>query len=143
MAVASRTAARDEILAFFRTAWTANGESSSVPVLWDDVKGEIPANTAWARVTVQHASGEQATLSDHVGNRKFRREGLVTIQVFTQFGQGLRKADVLGKIAADAFEGKATQNQIWFRDVTVNEIGQSGDWFQTNVLVSFIYDEIK
>lgn len=136
--------ARDEILTFFKVAWEADAESVNVPIYYWDVKKDGPTQgSPFARITVRHLNGVQATLADQVGNRKFERNGVITVQVFTPFGGGLVKNDALAKVASDAFEGKATQNQIWFRDVTINEIGQDEAWFQTNVTANFTYDEQK
>lgn len=144
MSVASLTDARDEMLALFKAAWDGAPASANVPVRYPDRKEDKPPSGApWARVSVTHANSGQATLANHDGKRKFTRNGVITVQIFTPFGRGSNDADALAKIAQDAFEGKATANQIWFRDVTVNEIGQDGEWNQTNVLATFTYDEVK
>jgi hypothetical protein len=92
---------------------------------------------------VQHANSAQATLADESSKKVFTRNGVLTVQIFTVYGIGLTKSDALVKIVQDAFEGKATLNGIWFRNVRASEIGQDGEWHQTNVLVEFIYDEVK
>lgn len=130
-------AARDEILTLFRTAWLANGSSAAVPLFYDDVAKDAPSAVSWARVTVRHNTGG----NDGIGNRLRIRTGTVTIQIFTTFGEGLASVDVLGKVAVDAFHGKATSGGAWFRNVRLNEVGQDGKWFQTNVLADFEYNE--
>lgn len=144
MAVADRTTARNEMIALFRTAWLANVDSQNVELFFSDVK-KTPPDTldAFARITVTHALGEQATLANGTGNRKFSRTGLVTIQIFTKYGEGLVLSDKLAKVAVDAFEGNTTASGIWFRNVTANEIGLTADKFQVNVTADFTYDEIK
>lgn len=142
MPVANRTVARNEMLTVVRDAWIAGGEDPAQLRYWD-VKENPPGASSWARVTVQQATGEQATLSNDDGARKFSRGGIITVQIFTPFGGGLTEADALAKIVEDAFEGQTTPSGIWFRNVRVNEIGQDGDRFQTNVLIDYTYDEIK
>jgi len=130
------TAARDEILTLFKTAWDAQG--TVPPVLYWDRATQPPTSGDWARITLRHTSGGNAAIS----NRFFVREGLVTVQLFTNFGEGLSSADLMSKVVSDAFQGQQTAGGVWFRNVRVNEIGQDGEWFQTNVLIDFEYNEV-
>lgn len=150
MAYASTAEARDAMLALFKTAWDA--QTPPVPiVIYDDMRSQPPTDSeSWARVNVQHANTVQATLGG-VGGRRFRKNGVLTVQVFTPLaggpgsaGGGLTVNDALVKIAVDAFEGRSTRpDGVEFRGVTPREVGQSGAWFQTNVIVLFRYDIIK
>jgi hypothetical protein len=141
---ATVTQARDEMLATFRTAWTAGPPSSTLPVLYPDVSQEVPSSGAWARVMVKHSYGEQATLSGETGQRRFRHTGIITVQIFTPTGDGQVLNDQLIAIAKGAFEGVTTSpGRIMFRNVRINEVGQDGQWFQVNVLADFEYDEVK
>ncbi len=135
------SAARDEILTLFKTAWDAG--APAVPVHYWDMSTDTPgtSNAAWAAIRAQWTLGRQRGLS--VGTKRYEREGIVTVQIFTPFGSGLSQADDLSKIAYDAFEGVDTPNGVWFRNVRVNTVGQSGEWFQTNVIADFIYEEVK
>lgn len=133
------TQARDEILAKFKEAWDPTG----VPVLYSDRAQDVPDDGSWARVTVRHQAGEQATLSDGIGRRRFRHTGTVFVQIFTPFDDGMVESDELATIAKDAFEGEVTPGRVIFRRVRINEIGQDGQWFQTNVLAEFEYDLIR
>lgn len=145
MPISSLTEARDAIQAHFKTAWEA--QSPPVPkVLYQDVKDEIPVGTdPWARITIIHNTSGQATVGGAVGNRRFRRFGLVTVEVYTPFGDGLTNNDIFAKVAVDAFEGTRTSggDSVEFRNVRSNEIGPDGDWFHTNVIAEFEYDEVK
>lgn len=142
---------RDEILAAFKDAWEENTSSSSVLVLYENVPGEPPDQAdpitgkipPYVRVSVRHLTGEQATLAGALGTRTFRRDGIVTVQVFTPTGDGFTEADILAPIAKNAFEGASTASGVWFRNVRYNEIGTFGAWFQINVIADFIYDEIR
>lgn len=144
------TQARDEILTVFKTAWDAGIETTGKVVIYPDAKNQVPkTNDAdsnpnlWARVSVVHDTGRQATLGG-IGNRLFQREGSVTVQVFTPIGTGLSIADKVYKIVVDAFEGKTSASgNVWFRNVRVNEIGPEGTWFQANIIADFEYDEQK
>lgn len=134
------TQARDEIMAVFKTAWDTTGYQ----VFYTDQGGPGPSNRdPWARALVQHNTGFEATLRGAEQTRRYRRLGLITVQLFTPAGDSLSSADTLGKLILDAFEGKATPGGVWFRNARYNEVGPDGDFYQCNVLVEFEYDEIK
>jgi hypothetical protein len=129
--------ARDEILTLFRTGWVA--AYPTAPILWADRTSDddLPTDPIWCRATVLHTAG----FNDAIGNKIFGRSGTATIQIFTRYGSGLTNNDVAAKVALDTFQGQATPGGVWFRDVTLNEVGQDGDWFQSNVLATFEYTE--
>ncbi len=134
------TEARDEILGLFRTAWVASYPGA--PILWRDKAQDedLPnpeTDPIFCRATVLHTGGG----NDAISNRLFFRLGTATIQVFTRYGSGLANNDAAVKVAQDAFQGQKTAGGVWFRNVRSNEIGQDGDWFQTNVLADFEYTE--
>lgn len=133
--------ARDSMLEQVTTAWAATGN----PLVYDDLAGSVPKTAVpWARVTVSHNTGGQATLANHSGQARWRREGVVTIQVFTPTGQGLTAADGLVQTVVNALEGVALDGGLWFRNVRVNEIGSDDSaWFQVNVIADFQYEEVK
>lgn len=157
MPVTNRGDARAEIYALFQTAWLADALSDGVPVLYEGKKATVPTDAesgepvdapSWARVSLRHntdqTGGTQASAGgDANGTRVYDREGVVSVQIFTTPGKGLRLADNLGSIAQKAFQGKTTSpGGIWFRHVRIVEVGASGDWYQTNVLAEFVYQEV-
>lgn len=140
----TRRQAITEILTLFKTAWEAT-ESGDL-VKYDNVANDnVPPTTqvSWARVKTRHTTAQQASLSGALGTRRFERHGILTIQIFEPTGKGLSGATDLPKIIQDAYEGEETANGVWFRDVVLNEIGPDGDFFQTNIVASFEYDQIK
>ena len=136
--------AKNEILAAHRTAWLASVDSQDYPIrYWDATYVDTPS-TPWANVTVRHQDGEQATLSNETGARRFRHFGVVTVQVFTFYGKGSTLRDALVAVTKNAFEGVTTSpGRVIFRNVRLNEVGQDGQWFQSNVLADFEYDEVR
>lgn len=132
--------ARNEIFALLKAAWDTTGFSMQYP---DKAFTQPNGRTPWARVTLRHNSGGQATLSNVDGKSRFKREGVITVQIFTPSGEGLSRSYDLAKIVADAFEGVYTAKGVWFRNTRLVESGPDGDWFQLNVNTDFIYDEIK
>lgn len=144
---ATLTTARDEIHAAFQTAWDAGAPAlnggTAPPVSYDAVAFEAPTAAVWARIRVRHEQGEQVTLGGPA-TRRFNKQGTVTVSIFAPLATTLdtTTAEALALVAKSAFEGKATPSQVWFRDVTVNEIGIEESWFQIDVIASFNYDEI-
>lgn len=141
--------ANDEILEIFDTAWQPRH------VVYENVKGSKPLDETveWARVTVRHLVGNQDSLiGGLVGDlnepnkpnvSRYRRGGVFTAQVFIPLGEGLDKGYTLAKEISDAYEGRNTSSNVWFRNVRIREIGSDGEWYQFNVLVDFTYDETK
>lgn len=150
MSLPTFTEARDEILGLLKTAWDAGtpalNSGQVVRMEWPGVVQPTapPADAPYARPAIRHGRGAQRTLGT-VGNRRFTRIGLVTVQVFAPIsrGGGLSLAESLGIIARDAFEGVGTASGIWFRNVRIQEIGADDIWQQFNVIAEFEYDEIK
>lgn len=150
--MATIEAARDDILQLFLDTWENDTISQDVVVYYWDIPNPAPSGEetngnpfSWARVTVQHLPGQrQATLSGELGGpRRWRRTGIVTVQIFAPYGTGLSIGDKLGMVALKAFEGKSTSSGIWFRDVSFQEVGQDSIWFQSNVSATFEYDEVR
>lgn len=141
---ATLTQARDEMLAVFRTAWLADSVSSSLPVLYPDTADDLPDSGAWARVTVTHGTGGQVTLAGDSGQRRYRHTGFITVELYTPRGDGLVLNDQLATIVKHAFEGVTTSpGHVTFYRVRVREVGSDGQWFHTNVLADFEYDEVR
>lgn len=147
--VATLTQARDDINTRFQTDWNSlsTAVAGYIPeVRWEGTEvGDLPNSShAWARVSIKHTQSDQKSLG-LPGTRRFERWGYVTVQVFTPLsrGQGLSLSEQLVTIARNAFEGQTTPNAVWFRKVTVKEIGVDGPWENTNVIASFCYDEIR
>lgn len=140
----TRREAISEILALFKTAWDGTGHGDRVK--YDNVGKESlppPGTDPWARVVLRHSTARQASLSGALGTQRYERKGILAIQIFEPPGKGLSGATDLPKIVQDAYEGVRTTNGVWFKDVVVNEVGVSGDFYQTNVIALFEYDEIK
>lgn len=140
----TRDEARDEINGRVKAVLDAynTAEGASLQAYYEDVS-KMPSDgrSAHLRVFVGHASGGQASLGG-VGNRRFERRGIVTVQVMTPFGDGFTLADALATVARNAFEGVTTPNGVWFQNVSPGqEMGKTGPWQQTNVTATFVYTE--
>lgn len=136
------TEARDEIMAKLKAAFDSVPISS---VHYPDMAFTIPSGSvAWARVTYDVLGSNQASFSDGSTGRKWRRNGIIGIQLFYPLGGGSTDAWDAAKVVADAFEGKTTPGGVWFREILgPNAIGPSGGFSQVNMTIAFNYDEIK
>ena len=144
--------ARDGLFERFNADWTAFASAVNgglVPhVDWqgDDDGAKRDTSKPWARMSIFHGLSFQQTAGP-VGGRIFQRNGNVLINIFAPLsnGQGLTQAEALATIAGNAFEGKTAGpgGCIWFRNVSIQEIGPDGAWFQFNINADFLYDELK
>lgn len=135
--------ARVEVMSHFTDAW--NAQTPPVPaLLYDDKERDVPDNADFARITMRHNVRDRRTLGNEVGNRRFRSFGVIAVQIFALSGDGLTRSDELVNVAVNAFEGDKTgEDRVTFRNVSHQEIGQDGPWFQVNVTAEFDYDFIK
>lgn len=133
--------ARDLIFGVFDTAW-AGSSYSDIPVHYPDVKNDVPTSGSWVRANLQH-NGEQQKTFGAVGARRFRRWGIVSFQVFTQVGDGQSLNDLMAKVIHAAYRGKTTNTDgVWFQNARIVDVGRDGEFWQTNVLADFEYEEI-
>lgn len=132
--------ARDEMAGIFYAAWKV---LAPAPVVWTDLPGDVPdVETEWARVTIRHHTGGQASLAGEDGARRWERAGTLFVQVFAPVGDGSTRAYAAAQIVANAFQD-VRGTRVWFRNVRINEIGASGAFEQINVLIDFTYDDVR
>ncbi len=143
--------ARVEIVALFKTAWDAGGDSTGIEVLYQsdgrqppdaEETGEDGLSVPWARFSIRHGSGETRTVGNAAGQQKETQEGILTCEIRVSLTQGLRQADKIAKIVKNAFRGQRTAGGATFKNVTSQERGRDGVWFRMDVLADFEYDEI-
>ncbi len=130
-------AAREVIYQTFTTAWGSTSAKTFANESFDP-----PTNAPWVRLAVLHLTGNQETLGE-TGNRRFRRAGIISIQVFVPEDSGLRGIDALIATARQVFEGKTLTSDIWCTDCNVYEVGVSDGWYQINVETDFAYEEVR
>lgn len=131
--------ATDDMYTMIKTAWDTTGHEMFYESVRDQREDD---NTAWASSVIRHALGFQATLGGP-SYRTFERQGVVIVSIYAPVGKGLQDSYALAKVIADAFEGKASPNGVWFKNITIQEIGRDGQFFQVNVLTEFSYTETK
>lgn len=134
----SITEAEDEILTVYSTIATAEG----VHTIWEDLPNQNPPQdntTPWARVVTKHGDGRQNALSNVNGKRRWGMTGMLIMQVFTPYGGGKVLSKQLAQKLINAFRG--AKGSVWYRNPRMKEVGKSGNYYQTNVMVDFEYDQ--
>lgn len=136
--------ARDQMSQVLKDAIDESDDYEDTLILWKDTDADPPNSTKepWIRFAVHHSSGRQASLSGALGTKRYRRNGIVRVRLFTAKGEGHSTSDVLGPIIMHAYEAGDTPDGVWFRNVRIQEVGVSGGWFETDILADFEYDEI-
>ena len=94
----------------------------------------------WCRLTI--VDGEQRQLNIGAATNTFRDTGQIIVQVFTPLNTGETRGLVLGDTIADAFRNHSG-TQLRCREAKVKGIGITDDgWNQTNVIISFLWDNL-
>ncbi len=141
---ATRSEARDQILRVVTDAAISAGIKSA-DIKYTSKASPKPAKDApvrpWCRVTFRHEAGNKTSLTGDFGRSRFTRNGLLIVQVFAESGDGLVSSDQIIPVIQQAMEGKTTSGGVQFLDVTANEIGEDGVWFNTNINARIEYDE--
>jgi hypothetical protein len=138
--------AYDELAGIINTAWLAGAATSGLTLLWDDVVGDKPTTesdgqvAAYGRCYIRHTAGGQDTLAAR-GRRRFVSSGILTVQIFTPFGQGYRLANQIGKVVRDAILATSPTSPINFSDPAYREFGRDGNtpWTMSTVSATFRY----
>lgn len=131
--------ANDDIQKMITSAWSTTG----YPMFYESVQGERDEQTEpFIRIWVRHTFGGQRTLGGQ-GSRIFERRGFVRIEVYSRITNGLQESYQLAKVASDAYEGRSSDNGVWFRRVRISEMGKDGIFNRTDVIVDFEYHEMK
>lgn len=114
-------------------------------LIWPDGEGIPPDDSQkpWLQVIARHGGGGQASLAGASGTQRFRRTGLMAIQINTPKGDGNSTSDSIAGMILSALERPATTTGVWFRNVRPLDIGVRGAWYRFDVLADFEYDEIK
>jgi hypothetical protein len=141
--------ARDSMNTFFNTNYAlitpdvGLGLSPLPTIYWDNLSASPPGtDVTWVEFSVTHNQGTQDTLGA-VGNRKFKKNGLVTIRIKAPNDAGLDATDYLMENILAFMEGGETADGIAMNNVTPSELGNIGSWFQTDILATFEYEKIR
>lgn len=143
MSVNSQTAER-ECVTIFTAAVNPVWPNAEQRYDGREVNSSPRPNISWFRWTFMHTDGGQASLANHDGKRRWRREGLIIVQCFgaLDFG-GKTLAQRMAESVRDAYQGQSTPGGVWFRNATTGEVGIDGPHYQVNAIIQFNYDEVR
>lgn len=101
-------------------------------------------SVAWARFSVVETGSEQETLGQKT-DRRYRRENLLTAQIFTPANSGSRQSGTLAEAARDLFEGEEFSDLDFIDGVIIIDLGTDKEmkWQQTIVRGAFAYEKKK
>lgn len=143
MTVTTISSAVDDMLKLFLASWTFGNDKVDVP----NGKFTLPdVDDVWARWRLQHATGYQASLG---AKKLWGRDGTVFIQVFTPLNGNVRDAYDIAELAVNAYQGKRTVTDVWFRNVRMYEPtgieldAGAANWYQLNVFADFTYSQLR
>lgn len=122
----------------FDTEWTAAGRTE--PILFDNQGDDnVVRDSAWVRLTVLPGESRQVEMGN---TRRWRRSGIVVIQIFIPTNTGTGLAQELGDAVLEIFEG-LTVSGVIFRATSLNRVGVDGAWLQYNATTQFQDDELR
>lgn len=133
--------ARKEIVSQFTAVWALTG----FPHFEDNIPGQDKRSikTPFAEIKVRHRDFSQEALASPIGRRLYSRQGQAIVELYVPMAKGLEQADALTKTIIDAYEGKHTPGEVWFRRVIVNELGIEEACFKYQIITEFEYSEEK
>jgi hypothetical protein len=138
--MASIEAAREAIYGQFLNNFTA---IPSENIRRDNVELEnTPEAAPWCELVVRHISAEQESLGA-VGQRKFRRIGTISVNIYVPTNTGLSQTDAIVQDVIDSLEALTLPGQIRLNIATARESGINGAWFVTVVETEFEYSETR
>lgn len=146
MSSLTATQARDQIMQLVKDAWDASGTTSSIAMLYDNVRADPIGKDSngnplpWARTTVRtFASPQDLILSS--GQGVYQTEGQLVVEFYAPVGDGHALADAVVEVLKAATRNERTSGGVWFFEGVPNEIGLDGPWFRTDYTSRFRYHE--
>ena len=123
----------------FNTQWASL--RPTIPVFFDNAGDDVqpPQNSAWVRLTVLPGASQQVEMGRL---RRWRRAGIIAVQIFVPAASGTGLAQELGDTVRDIFEG-LTVSSVIFRATSLNRVGLDGAWLQYNANTPFQADELR
>ncbi len=123
----------------FNTQWSSL--RPTIPAFFDNAGDDVtpPQNSAWVRLTILPGASQQVAMGN---TRRWRRIGVIAVQIFVPAASGTGLALELGDTVRDIFEG-VTVSGVIFRATSLNRVGLDGAWLQYNANTPFQADEIR
>jgi hypothetical protein len=145
--------ATDSILSKFKVAWDANSPAlvggSAPTVVYESTESDLKphprdSGSPWARIVIRHGDGNKVTLNNEAGTARYRRIGIVWVQVFTknEGAENWTLGQQLAQVAHRAFEGERFPGGVFTKTATFDR-PRDGAWITFDVKANFYWDEIR
>lgn len=108
-----------------------------VSIAWDNVEFIPQVGTPFIRPTITQTETELTAGTVDAGN--WREHGLITIQIFTSKNTGARANASLSDRVGDSLRGYYI-DRLHVGGPRAVRVGQDGEWFQSNVMIPFYFD---
>lgn len=106
------------------------------------IAGTSGVRLSWARLSILDNVRDQVTIGQQ-NNRKFENLGVLTVEIYTPDGEGLKAAhEILIPAMRNAFETD-NSGSLWFRRARSEPVGPDRFWFHSQVKADFIWLEIR
>lgn len=125
-------AIRLQIQTRFETEWT------TTPIAWEGVPFDPPDNLPWVRLTIRPGSRSQVSIGS--STKLWRVVGAIIIQFFTPLDYGSKAKEELIDTGSNVFRGKSFDDVNIYGEDRI-DVGQDGEYNQTNLSFNFKYDE--
>jgi len=108
-----------------------------VPLLWDNIDAKLDG-TEFVRVQSAHASGTIAAL----GNEKYRRTLILTLNIWTPEGGGQQRSDEVSEVVLDFLETFSLASWT-IEDPGLIDAGVFDGYYQASALATLKYDTLR
>jgi hypothetical protein len=123
----------------FNAQWSSL--QPTIPAYFDNAGDDVtpPEDSTWVRLTILPGASQQVEMGN---TRRWRRAGVLVVQIFVPAASGTGLALELGDTVRDIFEG-LTVSGVIFRATSLNRVGLDGAWLQYNATTNFQADELR
>lgn len=146
----------DSIFSLIKTAWDSGAgvivdpDGDPAPVVpalyWPGIQepDKPDASKYWARISQQTVVEGQTALSGGTGKARFTAQGLIFVQIFCPktTSKAYENGRLLSVLVKNAFRGKVTTENVWFRNAKIQELSPEISFHRFNVVVEYEYDEM-
>ena len=136
----TQTEIRNGLLKNIRAILDAIPDTHRIPWALDNQSFDSSGKDVWVEVTIESTASIQRTLG-RPGNRRYRREGILTLVVRTRAGIGIHRALDIAQQIRGRMEGKSIGGTNPIGGVLINEQGQDITGYNVAITYPFWFEE--
>lgn len=145
--------AEDAMYLRLKTAWDAGAGTlvgGPTPELVyalterDLMPEERDTSLPWARITLRHGDSRKVTLANATGTARYRRTGVLFIQIFVPFvdGSSFTTCQRLAMLAQTAYEGERDTDLV-YKTAAIQDRAPDGGFVRRDVVITWYWDQVK